>query len=201
MPHDSESLRRAFHYLYPNELPLLKAVANLVLRSPCVALNIGAGAGTSALALLESRSDIIVHSCDIQDADSPFGCLYAERQVCAAAGFHLGDRFFQHHADSKRLAESWTEPLDLILIDGGHEYEEAKGDILGWLPHVRDGGFMAVHDYRKGDIATGPDGYHADGPHPLELEGVDEAVDEFLRGCYPVMAQIESLIVFQIDGR
>jgi predicted O-methyltransferase YrrM len=188
-------LRRAFKYFYPNELTLLKAVANLVLRSPCVALNIGAGAGTSGLALLESRSDLILHTVDIQDTDSPFGCLYAERQVCRTAGFQLGDRWLQHHMDSKRLAAQWTGPkLDLCFIDGGHEYDEAVGDILGWLPHMKDGGFMAVHDYRKGAIPQ-----TEDGPHPLVWEGVDQAVDEFLRGKYAILAQIESLIVFQIE--
>lgn len=199
MAHDSESLRQAFHYFYGNELPLLKSLPDLVHHSPCVVVNIGAGAGTSGLAFLESRQDLILHTVDIQDADSPFGCLYAERQVCQAAGYALGERWFQYHVDSKRLAAYWTELADIVFVDGGHEYDEAMGDILSWLPHIRDGGYMAVHDYRKGDIPTGPDGFNADGPHPLVWTGVDRAVDNHLKSRYDVMARMESLIVFKIE--
>lgn len=202
MAHDSESLRKAFKYFFPNELGLLKSLPALVHHSPCVVVNIGAGAGTSGLAFLESREDLILHTVDIQDTDSPFGCLYAERQVIKAAGYgHLYTAsWFQHHTDSKQLATHWTKPVDIVLVDGDHTYDGASGDILGWLPHIRPGGYIAVHDYRKGDIPTGPDGFNADGPHPMIWEGVDQAVDNWLRPKYNVWARVESLIVFGIDG-
>lgn len=199
MAHDSESLRQAFRYFYPNELTLLKSLPNFITHSPCVVINIGAGAGTSGLAFLESREDLALHTVDIQDTDSPFGCLYAERQVCTAAGYTLGGRWLQWHGDSKRLAATWDEPVDIVFVDGGHEYDEVTGDILGWLPHIGPGGFMAVHDYRKSDIPTGPDGFNADGPHPLAWEGVDQAVDQWLKSRYTVFAQVESLIVFKVE--
>lgn len=194
----SEAVRRAFCYFFTNELDLLKSVINQVEHSPCVVVNIGAGAGTSGLAILESRPDVVLHTIDIQDTDSPFGCLHAERQVCTAAGYVLGSDWFQHHIDSKELATFWNTPVDLCFIDGDHEYEGCAGDILGWLPHIRPGGFMAVHDYRKGDIPTGADGYHADGPHPVSFDGVDRAVDELLMPNYAIIVHVESLIVFRI---
>lgn len=168
MAHTSESLRRAFRYFYPNELPLLKSLPYMVRHSPCVVINVGAGSGTSGLAFLETRDDLILHTVDIQDDNSPFGCLYAEREVIKAAG--MGDlwgvRWFQHHIDSKALAQQWIEPASIVFVDGDHEYEGATGDILGWLPHIRSGGYMAVHDYRKGDILP-----VEDGPHPMVWGG------------------------------
>jgi predicted O-methyltransferase YrrM len=196
MPHNSESLRRAFRYFYPNELPLLKALPYMVKHSPVVVVNIGSGAGTSGLAFLETRQDLILHTVDIQDANSPFGCLYAERDIVRAAGLGRLEnvRWFQHHMDSKALAKQWTEPVDCVFIDGDHEYEGATGDILGWLPHIREGGYIAVHDYRKGDILP-----VEDGPHPMVWDGVDKAVDELLRPNYDCIAHVESLIVFKVE--
>jgi len=201
MPHDSESLRQAFHYFYPNELPLLKALPGVIRHSPCVVVNIGAGAGTSGLAFLESREDLILYTVDIQVEDSPFGCLYAELQVCQAAGYQLDpQRWLQIYSDSKKLARTWQGgPVDIVFIDGDHTYDGCTGDILGWLPHIRPGGLIAVHDYRKGDIPTGPDGFNADGPHPLVWPGVDEAVDKWLKPHCDIMGQVESLIVFKVE--
>lgn len=192
--HTSETLRDAFRYLYPDELPLLKSLPILIDRSPCVVVNIGAGSGTSGLAFLESRQDLILHTIDITKDDSPFGCLYAERQVCEAAGYALGERWFQHHGDSKVVARDWQNGLvDLVFVDGAHEEEDCAGDILGWLPHIRSGGLMAVHDYKKGDLAPNPNG-----PHPLVWGGVDLAVDRLLVGKYDIIAHVDSLIVFKV---
>lgn len=198
----SESLRSDFHYFFRNELPFLKSLPDMVDHSPCTVINVGAGSGTSGLAFLECRDDLVLHTVDIQDDDSPFGCLYAEREVMRQAGLaHLWNvRWFQWHRDSKILAANWTgAPVGVCLIDGDHEYEGCAGDILGWLPHIRPGGIMAVHDYRKGEIPTGPNGYHADGPHPLVWEGVDRAVDELLVGRYDIIGRVDSLIAFRID--
>jgi hypothetical protein len=37
--------------------------------------------------------------------------------------------------------------VDLVFIDGPHEYEPVKRDILAWLPKVKSGGFLCGHDY------------------------------------------------------
>lgn len=199
MAHTSETLRKAFHYFFPNELSVLKSLVYLCPSSPITVLNIGAGAGTSGLAFLETRQDLHLHTVDITNIDSPFGSLYSERQVCQDAGFKLGNRWFQHHMDSKQLAQWWDYgPVDVCFIDGDHTYDGCVGDITGWLPHMRTGGFMAVHDYRKDSIVPSDNGFHTDGPHPIAFEGVDQAVDEFLKSQYEVFALVESLIVFQV---
>src|SRR3989304_852890 len=107
---DSEAVRKALPYLFKDELPFLKSLPGMIDHSPCTVVNIGAGSGTSGLAFLECRDDLVLHTVDIQDADSPFGCLYAERQVVNAAGMgHLwGVRWFQYHMDSKVLAAQWN---------------------------------------------------------------------------------------------
>jgi len=44
-------------------------------------------------------------------------------------------------------AEFENESVDLIFLDGDHEYDGLKADIEAWLPKLRVGGFLAGHDY------------------------------------------------------
>jgi hypothetical protein len=39
------------------------------------------------------------------------------------------------------------ESLSLCFIDGSHEYEDVKADLIAWLPKVKKGGVLAGHDY------------------------------------------------------
>jgi predicted O-methyltransferase YrrM len=37
--------------------------------------------------------------------------------------------------------------LDLVFIDGSHEYEDVRHDIIQWSKKVKQGGIIAGHDY------------------------------------------------------
>lgn len=53
-------------------------------------------------------------------------------------------------ADANDVAKGWTEPIELLWIDGDHRYEGAKADILSWESFIIKGGLIALHDYRDG---------------------------------------------------
>lgn len=57
--------------------------------------------------------------------------------------------------------------LDLVNIDGCHEYDWVKQDIELWLPKVRPGGLVSGHDYN-------PD------PNRRRFRGVRQSVDEYV---------------------
>lgn len=63
------------------------------------------------------------------------------------------------------------EPIDLILIDGDHSYRGVSDDCQHFLPHVRQGGFVCMHDFKRESL---PEVTHAaldymDGnPHWME---------------------------------
>ena len=40
-----------------------------------------------------------------------------------------------------------NESIDFVFIDGSHEYEDIKNDIISWMPKVKKGGVLAGHDY------------------------------------------------------
>lgn len=188
----SQQLRDAFHYMYTNEVPFLKELANLLPDNPIV-VNIGAGAGTSGLAFMESRGDLFLITIDITAESSPFGCLEAEENELRKAGYWDEHRNLQIHQDSSHVGRHWGgDKLDLIFIDGEHSYAGCVADITAWMPHLKPGGIIAVHDYKKHELPVD----YANSPHPKPWPGVDQAVDEYLVGKYMNVRRVDSLIAF-----
>lgn len=185
MAHTAHSVVDWTGYLYHAEVDALKELALSLPANPHV-INIGAGNGTSGLAFMESRKDLHLYTIDIQLESSPFGCLEGEEMVMRDAGFWGDPRHQQIHGDSKEVGHNWRTlgyPLvDMVFVDGGHQYHEATGDINIWLPLIKAGGIMAVHDFEK-TAKIWP--------------GVDRAVRELLVGKYEKVLQVETLIAFR----
>jgi predicted O-methyltransferase YrrM len=196
----SESIQAAFKYLFASELAALKQLAQSLPANPVV-VNIGAGSGTSGLAFMESRPDLKLITIDIQYEDSPLGCIVAERTVIEQSGF-APDRYYYAIGDSKMIGKHWDElyyyvgKCDLCFVDGDHSYNGCKGDILAWLPNIKPGGIMAIHDFNKREVYK--DGPIENAPHPLPWPGVDRAVRKFLCPNYEIVLQVATLVAFRI---
>jgi predicted O-methyltransferase YrrM len=52
-------------------------------------------------------------------------------------------------ARSQEAAASFDRPIDLLFIDGDHEEGPVEADVAVWLPKVRAGGWVALHDVRN----------------------------------------------------
>lgn len=75
--------------------------------------------------------------------------------------------------DSPRVASSWSTPLALLFIDGGHGTEPAHLDYEGWTPQLVSGGTLLIHD-----VFPDP----ADGgrpPYEIYLRALDDGFVEF----------------------
>ena len=44
------------------------------------------------------------------------------------------------------VAKTWTQPIDILHIDGRHRYEDVKEDFETWSKFVRPGGIILLHD-------------------------------------------------------
>jgi len=49
-------------------------------------------------------------------------------------------------ATSQAVARTWSTPLGMVFIDGGHTFEATFRDYSGWVSHILPGGFLAIHD-------------------------------------------------------
>lgn len=66
------------------------------------------------------------------------------RRTLGAAG--LEDVVVPVVGSSATIGWAWATPLGFLFIDGGHGDEVVRADEAAWLPHVRPGGVLAIHD-------------------------------------------------------
>lgn len=65
--------------------------------------------------------------------------------------FRLNTREYGHVIEPHRgrswdVAKTFTHRIDLIFIDGDHSYEGCHRDVVDWLPLVKAGGCIMLHD-------------------------------------------------------
>lgn len=100
-----------------------------------------------------------------------FGCVGTKKHVFAidlfegdGADYGDGDfeTVFMHNINSCGLsqyitpirkhslevASTWEMPIDILFIDGSHEYNDVKADFEAFYPHVKKNGIIAFHDIK-----------------------------------------------------
>ena len=199
--HNSKTLQEWTRYLFPDEVGEIKRLANLLRENPTV-VNFGAGNGTSGMAFIEARPDLKLVTIDIMRHDSPFGCLLAEETHLRDAGYWDTREIEHFHSDSARLGRVWVKrqgrgKVDMVFVDGGHVAPQPEQDILAWLPNIRKGGIIAVHDYKK-NTAYKPEHTTDNTPHPKPWPDVDDAVDRLLVPKFERIGLIDTLISFRV---
>lgn len=50
---------------------------------------------------------------------------------------------------STEVANTWNKNIDMLFIDGSHQYEDVIADFSGFFPCVVAGGIVAVHDVEE----------------------------------------------------
>jgi len=94
-------------------------------------------------------------------------CSKVEKLAMARTTQEAGRRVVLKGLSLDMAARVADGSLDLVFIDGDHEYESVRDDIAAWLPKVRAGGWLGGHDYMK-----------KGGGFPGVHEAVDEAFPE-----------------------
>jgi predicted O-methyltransferase YrrM len=133
-------------------------VGKLPRNQDVVVVDLGAGSGTTALAVFAERANRIHVTSVDRNPDNLRWAGAAVRNIQA------------HRNWSGRIGKSWEIPadqplIDLLLCDASHEYASVLRDLKAWLPHVVAGGLVWVHDY---------------GP-PGRYPGVKSAIEELLK--------------------
>ena len=153
------------------EVVLLKACAMQLTEKPTV-VNIGAGFGTSAAAILEERPGAFIFSVDrLPKLDE-----IVNLSVCGL-NFNRCVRLLGLSWD---IGLYFPYEIELLFVDGSHEESSVRKDIATWLPKVTSSGFVLFHDY-----------------HHEKAPGVTIAVDELMQD-YEVVGTHRYLIAYSI---
>ena len=140
----AHSVAKAHGMMDAGEVDLLKRCAKELPEKP-VCVNIGAGFGTSALAILEEKRDAFIFSVDIKPRPE-------EKKSVASAGFspHQVVRVL---GNSGYIGQHWPyNDIDLLFVDGAHDNASVQRDIDAWVPNVKTGGFILFHDYKHRNL-------------------------------------------------
>lgn len=177
-------LCNAFGFLYPGELFLIQAIAQSLLED-AVFVNIGVGTGTGSLGMVEIHTKARAFSVDISKG-GPFGGLENERIAFSKAHLPLPVQIL---GNSQVVHANWPEisgnlSIDLLFIDGDHAETALQGDIDGWTPYVRPGGYVLFHDYESANWG-----------------GVKKVVDANMKKGWKFVHKVDTLIAFQKVGK
>jgi predicted O-methyltransferase YrrM len=178
-------LSEAFGYLTKGEVEGLKKLTEMLPPNPVV-VNLGAGSGTSGLAILETREDVTLYTVDIH-SDSPLGSLKSEMNAIENSGIKYEGRYTQILGDSAETGRNWENgEVNMVFVDADHSEKGIRADIEAWLPRIAPLGIFAFDDY----------GLKRKGAH--RWKDVPIVVDELIRPHFNEILHIDSLVAFEI---
>jgi predicted O-methyltransferase YrrM len=141
---------RIFTHMTPEERLLLYRLG-LQQQPGAVLLEVGSYLGASASFLAAAISEIggggNVHCVDTwqnQAMTEGLRDTWAEFQTNTRPYASL---IVPHRGCSVDVSKTFEEEIDMLFLDGDHSYEGCRADVESWLPHLKPGGILVIHDY------------------------------------------------------
>jgi len=172
---NARELARKFGMLSVEEVDAIQKVVKMLNVQNPVAVNIGAGVGTSTVAMLEAHPKIVVFEVDKKLQPQAM-------QNLAEAGFGKENRVKRVIGNSWDIGQNWPLQVDLVFVDGAHHDDAVIADIEAWRPHLKPFGYMLFHDY-----------------HHRNVPGLTAIVDRMMTGCQQVCSA-RYLVGFQVGA-
>lgn len=82
----------------------------------------------------------------------------------------IGKRGFYVHGDADEFANLFCRKVDLLFIDGHHDYDSVKANTLKWEPKVAPGGTILFHDYDHPETKRWLDEHYGDDKEVFNLK-------------------------------
>lgn len=102
------------------------------------------GRSTTLLALASPNSEIIT----IDPLEETVFSNYSKKIIRSKlANAIRGLNVTLIQKKSSTVGREWKRPIDLLHIDGDHLYEAVKKDIKMFVPYVKKGHYILLHDY------------------------------------------------------
>ena len=124
------------------EEAFLEALARTLPENSAI-VNIGSAVGTSSSAILrgvQHLDNAILYSVDIEDCPK-------EVETLKEQGLYDETRFMQVQMDSVEFSKKCQNELDMVFVDGSHNYKGTLADLETYAPLLKPGGLMVCHDY------------------------------------------------------
>lgn len=132
---------------------LVQDAATRLGREPFV-VELGTYIGQSTKAMADAGAIV----CSIDNLEgNPHDSTYVQYALSGKDGIEsvrrenlgdlLGSKVILVVGDSTAVGRDWHKPIDMLYVDADHDYAPTKANIEAWLPHVREGGIIAGHDY------------------------------------------------------
>jgi predicted O-methyltransferase YrrM len=142
------------HMTTAERLALLQAALNLQPGFSIVEVGSYLGASTAFMAYAASSKGGVVHAIDTWQNESMGG----EGLRDTFAEFHANTQPFAHfivpHRGRSEDVAKKEAPIacDMLFIDGDHHVEAVIADLQHWLPSLKPGGLLAMHDIDHADV-------------------------------------------------
>jgi hypothetical protein len=85
-------------------------------------------------------------------------------------GSYAFTRIFPLRGTSVEWASVFNLPIDLLYVDGWHDYRNVMQDLEGWFPKLCVGGLVLIHDCENCRVNQAVEDFFAERPEEL-LEG------------------------------
>ena len=129
---------------------LLWAYSEIPKINPKVVVELGVHWGHSLFTMAESCEDhsidATLYGIDHWQGDEHAGKFTDEVYETAKKCSKLYSSVKLIKKTFNEAVEDWDKPIDLLHIDGRHLYEDVKEDFENWVPMVKDGGWVWLHD-------------------------------------------------------
>jgi len=103
-------------------------------------IEIGAGESSWALTAAANITDGQVYSFDVNENAWRW---YPWHDI---ALMHQTPRFHVTVGDNVEAVKSWNQPVDFILLDTTHDYEQTRKELDIWPNWLKVGGYLVMHD-------------------------------------------------------
>lgn len=112
-----------------------------LLQDNAVVVEIGTAQGGSAHLIVNSTMshNVSMYTYDIAPSKEAYENLRGLENVCILAKASV--------EGARQWPQECAEPIDFLFIDGSHTLENVFNDFISWMPHVKQGGKVVLHDY------------------------------------------------------
>jgi predicted O-methyltransferase YrrM len=133
---------------------IFNLIKNAKAGSVFVEIGVCHGRTAAMLAYIALCRESEYHGIDIFRLDGATKAEVSEKLSSLGLPFTIHEGSSNENGNYPLACPNWTKPIDVLLIDGGHDEANVKADCEIWLPRLRPGGLAIFDDWNSADPHT-----------------------------------------------